>query len=192
MSLKYQGVYLAQGSRLTADAEIGFGTRVNGPVVIKGHGKAVIGKYCAIGDGLRVITSNHDLQYLSVQNALQQSILGHHATDKKRDVKIGNDVWIGDGVIILPGVEVGDGAIIGAGAIVTRNVNAYQVSAGNPAKHIKSRFPKSAVELLKDLKWWDWSLDEMRARKGLFEIDFSSLNEQDIEAIKAKTAQAHE
>jgi len=52
-------------------------------------------------------------------------------------VKIGNNCWIGDKVIILPGVEIGDWAIIGAGAVVTKNVDAYSIAVGNPAKIIK-------------------------------------------------------
>jgi acetyltransferase-like isoleucine patch superfamily enzyme len=52
-------------------------------------------------------------------------------------VVIGNDVWIGRGAIILPGVSVGDGAVVGAGSIVTRDVLAFSVVAGNPARLLR-------------------------------------------------------
>ena len=55
-----------------------------------------------------------------------------------QSVIIEDDVWIGQNVIILPGVTVGKGAIVGAGSIVTKNVLAYSVVAGNPAKIIKT------------------------------------------------------
>ena len=56
----------------------------------------------------------------------------------KGDVIIGNDVWIGDKATILPGVTIGNGAIIAANAVVTKDVPAYTVVGGNPAKIIKT------------------------------------------------------
>ena len=52
----------------------------------------------------------------------------------KGAVVIGNNVWIGDKATILPGVTIGDGAVIAANAVVTKDVPAYCVVAGNPAK----------------------------------------------------------
>lgn len=60
------------------------------------------------------------------------------ATDRD-PVIIGNDVWIGSRVTIMPGVKVGNGAIIAAGAVVTKDVEAFAVVGGVPAKKIKSR-----------------------------------------------------
>lgn len=55
----------------------------------------------------------------------------------KGAVVIGNNVWIGDKATILPGVTIGDGAVIAANSVVTKDVPAYSVVAGNPAKIIK-------------------------------------------------------
>jgi len=44
---------------------------------------------------------------------------------------------IGIGSIILPGVTVGEGAMIGAGSVVTKDIPAWTVAVGNPAKVIK-------------------------------------------------------
>lgn len=55
----------------------------------------------------------------------------------KGSVHIGKNVWIGDKATILPGVSVGDGVIIAANAVVTKNVPAYAVVGGNPAKVLK-------------------------------------------------------
>ncbi len=52
---------------------------------------------------------------------------GHH-------VHIGHDVWIGHGAVILPGRSIGTGAVVAAGAIVTKDVPAYTIVAGNPAR----------------------------------------------------------
>lgn len=55
----------------------------------------------------------------------------------KGPVLIGNNVWIGDKVTILPGVTIGEGAVIAANAVVTKDIPAYSVAVGNPARVIK-------------------------------------------------------
>lgn len=52
-------------------------------------------------------------------------------------IKIGKNVWIGDKATILPNVTIGDGAIIAANAVITKDVPAYAIAAGCPAKIIK-------------------------------------------------------
>ena len=52
-------------------------------------------------------------------------------------IKIGNHVWIGMDAKILSGVTIGDGAIIAAGAVVTKDVPAYSLAAGCPAKVVR-------------------------------------------------------
>lgn len=54
-----------------------------------------------------------------------------------KPIKICNDAWIGMNVIILKGVTIGEGAIVGAGSVVTKNVPAWTVVAGNPARVVK-------------------------------------------------------
>ena len=49
-------------------------------------------------------------------------------------IEIEDDVFIGARAIILKGVHIHKGAIIGAGAVVTKDVPAFAVAAGNPAK----------------------------------------------------------
>ena len=54
-----------------------------------------------------------------------------------RPVVIGNHVWIAAGAMILKGVTIGDGAVIAAGAVVTKDVPAYCLAAGVPARVIR-------------------------------------------------------
>lgn len=62
------------------------------------------------------------------------------------DIYIGNGVHIGMDSIIMPGVKIGDGAIIGAGSLVTKDIPAYTVAVGRPAKVVRT-FPKKEQEL---------------------------------------------
>ncbi|RFA25156.1 hypothetical protein CAI21_19880 [Alkalilimnicola ehrlichii] len=62
----------------------------------------------------------------------------------ERDVApviIEDDVWIGNNCIVLKGVRIGRGAIVGAGAVVTKDVPAYCIVGGNPARVLK-RLPE--------------------------------------------------
>ena len=55
-----------------------------------------------------------------------------------KPIKICDDAWIGMNVTILKGVTIGEGAIVGACSVVTKDVPAWTVVAGNPAKIIKT------------------------------------------------------
>jgi acetyltransferase-like isoleucine patch superfamily enzyme len=51
-------------------------------------------------------------------------------------VTVEDDAWLGTGCIVFPGITIGRGAVVGAGAVVTKNVPAYAIVAGVPAKPI--------------------------------------------------------
>ena len=93
--------------------------------------------------------------------------------DKKDHIQvvIGNDVWIGNNVSIIEGVTIGDGAVIAAGAVVTKDVEAYGIYAGVPAKKIRSRFTDEQTEGLMRAKWWDMNEDDLKrmTKEGLFD-----------------------
>lgn len=50
---------------------------------------------------------------------------------------------IGSGATLLCGITVGEGAVVGAGSVVTRDVPAFSVVAGNPARVLKT-LPRNA------------------------------------------------
>ncbi len=81
---------------------------------------------------------------------------------RSRPVTIGHDTWIGHGAIIMKGVKIGDGAIIASHSVVTKDVAAYCVAGGVPARFMKLRHPEAVAERLRALAWWDWSHDMLR------------------------------
>lgn len=74
---------------------------------------------------------------------------------------IGNDVWLRYDSTIMPGVKIGNGAIVAAKSVVIKDVPAYTIVGGNPAKPIKQRFSDEDIALLEDIAWWDWDLEKI-------------------------------
>jgi acetyltransferase-like isoleucine patch superfamily enzyme len=56
---------------------------------------------------------------------------------KSKSIHIHDQAWIGFNSIILKGVTIGEGAIVGAGSVVTKDVPAWTIVGGNPAKVIR-------------------------------------------------------
>lgn len=78
-----------------------------------------------------------------------------------RPTFIGRDAWIGADSIVMAGVKVGDGAIVAANSVVTKDVPAYTIVGGSPAKVIKQRFD-SEEEIIKHKKM----IDNLSVNKG--------------------------
>ena len=140
----------------------------------------VIGNYCSIAGGVRIIESNHKYSSLTTyhvsQNIMKESI--QNDLFSKGSIKIGNDVWIGSNVIILSGVSIGDGAIIGAGSVVTHDIPAFSIVGGSPAKIIRSRFESEKLkEMITSMRWWEKSPEELIEKKEIFELDEQGLCE---------------
>ena len=72
-------------------------------------------------------------------------------------VHIGHAVVLSQAVTVRSGVSVGNGAVLGVGAIVTKDIPAFAIAGGNPAKVIKSRFDDKTIEALERIRWWEWT-----------------------------------
>ena len=134
--------------------------------------KLIIGKFCSIACGAKFLfnSANHTMCSLATYpfpifyEEWEHGIQVTNAWDNKGDIVIGNDVWIGYEAVILAGVSVGDGAIIGARAIVTKDVPAYTIVGGVPAKPIRKRFSDKDIETLMSIKWWNLSPEQISKR----------------------------
>ena len=94
--------------------------------------KIVIGDNLLTGRWVTITDNSHGDTDIET---LQQPPLMRLVTSKG-PVVIGKNVWIGDKATILPGVSIGDGVVVAANSVVTKDVPAYCVVAGNPAKVI--------------------------------------------------------
>lgn len=132
--------------------------------------RLIIGKFCQIASGAKFIMgpANHRISSVTTYPF---SVFGGRWSEQtpphlsqlpfKGDIVVGNDVWIGRESVIMPGVKIGDGSIIGAYAVVTRDVPPYCVVGGNPARFIKKRFHDELIQILLELKWWDFPEEKL-------------------------------
>lgn len=128
--------------------------------------KLIIASFCSIGSGASFIMAGnqgHRSDWVSSYPFfyMQQEPDFAAASDAfipAGNTVIGNDVWIGSEAMIMPGISVGDGAVIGSRAVITKDVEPYAIVAGNPAKVIRMRFPEEQVQMLLEMRWWDWPM----------------------------------
>lgn len=162
---RLQTRYLVFGKRryLTygTDLHIGKGTHLWAPVklTIGNHvyiGKRVhieanceIGDYCLLANEVAIV-GRHDHAFSAIGFPMRYApwigsarYPSQHLHEK---VVIESDVWVGYGVLLLTGVTIGKGSVIAAGSVVTKDIAAYSIVGGSPAKVIGQRF-KTANEI---------------------------------------------
>jgi len=110
---------------------IGDGTWVGQQCFFHSAGGIRIGKNVGIGPCVKILTSTH------IDENVDQPIM--HQRLEFKPVVIEDDCDLGVGTIVLPGVTIGRGSQIGAGAVVARDIPAYSVAAGVPAKVLRNR-----------------------------------------------------
>lgn len=123
-----------------------------------------VGRYCSIGSNVTLMGAEHPLNRFTTSSITYDDgifpnvskTLKTKPLNESPETVIGNDVWIADNVKIKNGVVIGDGAIVGANSVVTKNVPAYSVVVGVPARVKKYRFSDDIVEKLCQMNWWNY------------------------------------
>jgi len=147
--------------------------------------KLIIGKFCMIATGAQFITNGGNYLTESI-SSYPFTIFGGdwaNAMDGKSyppkgDTIIGNDLWIGHNATIMPGIKIGDGSVVATNSTVTKDVEPYSIIGGNPAKTIHKRFPDKQIEILLQMKWWNWDIEKItRSVQILTGSDINALSD---------------
>lgn len=105
--------------------------------------KVKIGNNVMFGPNVTILSGNHRINYLG------KCMTEVHDCDKEgiedKDIILEDDNWIGANATILKGVIIGKGAVVAACTLVTKDVPAYSIVGGIPAKVIKMRFSREEI-----------------------------------------------
>lgn len=135
-----------------------------------------MGRYCCVSWDVTIGAPSHP--YKTITNSAitywkEYGVVDFDANLPQKRTTIKNDVWIGCDVTIIAGCTIGNGAVIGAGAVVTKDIPDYEIWAGVPAKKIGQRFPDETIHELLNIKWWQWSNQEIKECLDLFEMELT-------------------
>ena len=138
-----------------------------------GRELVTIGNFCSVAAGVEFIFGDHSLEKVSTYPL--RFLLRKESTNNdaicRGPISVGNDVWLGRNAVIMANVRIGNGAVVAAGSVVTRDVPAYTIVGGVPARAIRTRFSLNQIENLESIAWWNWSDAEILERMDLFYSD---------------------
>jgi acetyltransferase-like isoleucine patch superfamily enzyme len=130
------GIYSFENISLGSDVSLG-----QAPILMAAESSIIIGNKVMFGPGVTLLGGRH--------NTAQPGRFMFDVKEKRPDDDLGivieDDVWIGSKAVILRGVTIGRGAIVAAGSIVTKNVPAYAVMVGCPARILKFRWDLDTI-----------------------------------------------
>lgn len=140
-----------------------------------------IGNYCSIAPNVALIVeSEHALDKLSSFPFRTKCLNQGKEAISKGNIIIDDDVWIGYGAIILSGVHIHQGAVIAAGSLVNKDVPAYAIVAGVPAKIIKYRFSDEIIKKLKTFDFNELTIDKIHHYEDILYTTISETNINEI------------
>lgn len=129
---------LSDGRSNTTAITIGSGTSIAGACVISAAESITLEEDVLLARNVYI--SDHIHRY----DDIGKPILNQGIT-KILPVLIKRGAWLGQNVVVCPGVTIGQGAVIGANSVVNRDIPAFTLAAGVPAKVIRNIAPKEDV-----------------------------------------------
>lgn len=117
----------------------------------------VIGNFCSIANLCTIGAQRHLLD--AITSFPFEEI---QAGRESQWTVLGSDVYVGCNSVIMSGVLVDHGSVIGAGSVVTKDVPAYAIVVGSPARILRYRFPEEIRAGLLETKWWDLPAEEIK------------------------------
>jgi len=129
-----EGVLFEPGVWITAPGQarvrIGEGTFLNRNVMVAAQELVEIGPHCMLANGCFVSDASHRYQDPELPITWQ-------GFETKGPTRIGANCWLGANVVVTSGVTIGERCVIGAGSVVTRDIEAFSIAAGTPARVIR-------------------------------------------------------
>ena len=123
--------YMGGKSEISSDLKAGAFVYIGPRCVI--YPKVSIDDYTMIANDVSIIGGDHKFDHPGIPIIFS-------GRDNLKHTKIGKDVWIGAYVKIMAGVTIGDGTIVALGSLVTKDLEAFSIYGGVPAKKLKDRF----------------------------------------------------
>jgi acetyltransferase-like isoleucine patch superfamily enzyme len=115
---------------------IGKYTDIQPHSVIWGGGKTIIGDRVSVGPGTVLLTGVYSYKEgLKMVDGLPEG------TTKALygTLCINDEVYVGANCTLMPDITIGEGAVIGAGSFVNRDIEAWSINVGSPARKIGVR-----------------------------------------------------
>ncbi len=113
-----------------ARVRIGEGVFLNRNVMVAAHSLVEIGAHCMLANGCFVSDAGHRFDD-------PEKPITWQGFESKGPTRIGENCWLGANVVVTSGVTIGERCVIGAGSVVTRDIEAFSIAAGAPAKVIR-------------------------------------------------------
>jgi galactoside O-acetyltransferase len=119
-----EGLYIGRGVHIASFAHVGIG-----------GGKVFLGDFSAVASGARIVSGSNQLNALSMSASAPQDI----QRVAKAETRLERYACVLVNSVVLPGVTLHEGAVLAAGGVATRDIPAWELWGGVPARRMRKR-----------------------------------------------------